>query len=152
MKDTGGPAFPQIERNPLTILDLNAPDFVERLKEAIGLKPGEKPEIMTPQFTRTDGLTVPVPIIDFTKLSTLSEETLKAIGCQKWDEPNAAGDVLWLFPYEWYDHIPNGLEIVDINFEKETFEGGKTDNDTRFGALAFGFMRNVAPPHHPIGD
>lgn len=134
------------------MLDMGAPDFVERFKEAIGLKPGEKLQIMTPQFTRTDGLTVPIPIIDFAKLPTLSAETLKAIGCQKWDGPDAKGDVLWLFPYEWYDHIPNGLEVVDISFEKEVFEHGKTDNDIRFGALAFGFMRNENSGYSAIGD
>ncbi len=37
------------------MLDISDPDFGEKLVEAIGAKPGEKIEIMTPQFDRTDG-------------------------------------------------------------------------------------------------
>jgi len=48
--------------------------------------------------------------------------------------------VLYLFPKEWYGSIPNGLEVVNINGGREKFEKGKTDPDTRFGALAFGFL------------
>lgn len=78
--------------------------------------------------------------MDFSKLPTLHEDTLKAIGCQKWSEPEN-GKVLWLFPAEWYDHIPDGTQVVDINGATETFKHGETDNDRRFGALAYGFLR-----------
>ena len=123
------------------ILDINDPDFATKLAEAIGAKPGETIEVMTPQFTRTDGLTVPLPVFDFAKLPTLPEDTLKAIGCQKWDDPDKDGNVLWLYPSEWYDHIPDGTIVTDINGGVEPFKRGETDDDMRFGALAYGFMR-----------
>lgn len=125
------------------LLDMNAPDFAERLIEAIGAKPGDTVQITTPQFERTDGLQVPLPIMDFSKLPNLSEDTLKAIGCQKWDVPDDDRNVLWLFPAEWYDHIPDGTIVYTINGETEVFKHGETDNDRRFGALAYGFMRKA---------
>lgn len=128
------------------ILNMNSPTFVEDLRDALGLKPGEAMQVMTPQFNRTDGLEVPLPLMDFAKLPTLSEETLKAIGCQKWDDADSAGKVLWLFPCEWYDHIPDGTRIISISGEHEFFKRGETDNDRRFGALAYGFERKVPQP------
>jgi len=47
---------------------------------------------------------------------------------------------LWLFPKEWYNSIPDGLEVVDINGKREDFKRHETDNDTRYGALAYGFV------------
>jgi hypothetical protein len=123
------------------MIDINDPDFAAKFADAIGLKPGEKLEIHTPQFTRTDGLEVPLPVCDFARLHELPADTLKAIGCQKWDEPDAEGKVLWLYPAEWYDHIPDGTTVVDINGSTEQFKRGVTDDDRRFGALAYGFKR-----------
>lgn len=126
------------------ILDMHAPDFAERLREALGVQPGEVVQISTPQFDRTDGITPSIPLMDFAKLPGLSEVTLKQIGCQQWDEPDGDGHVLWLFPAEWYDHIPDGTLVVTINGETEAFKHGKTDDDRRFGALAYGFRRKNA--------
>lgn len=125
------------------ILDPTEPEFIAKLRAAIGVKPGETVEIFGPQFDRTDGIEVPAPVVDFSKLPSLFEETLKQIGCQKWDEPDKDGNVLWLYRAEWYDHIPNGTPIVDINGEKELFKRGETDDDMRFGALAYGFLRKA---------
>lgn len=47
---------------------------------------------------------------------------------------------LWLFPKEWYNSIPDGLEVIDINGGKEEFKRHETDSDIRFGALAYGFV------------
>jgi hypothetical protein len=129
--------------NSFPILDMNSPTFAEELKEALGVKDGDSVRIMTPQFERTDGLEVPLPLIDFARLPTLSEKTLKAIGCQKWDDPDKEGNVLWLFPYQWYDYIPSGTPIISISGQQELFERGITDNDMRFGALAYGFHRKA---------
>lgn len=96
--------------------------------------------------SRTDGLQVPLPVFDFGRLPQLSTETLKAIGCQKWDEPDADGNVLWLYPSEWYDHIPDGTIVTDINGKTEAFVKGQTDDDMRFGALAYGFIRHEVSP------
>lgn len=128
------------------ILDMDAPDFAERFAEAIGAKPGETVPIVTPQFKRTDGLQVPLLQVSFSNLSLYDDVTLKAIGCQKWDEPNAAGETLWLFPAEWYPIIPDGTPIVDINGEHEAFRRGETDDDMRFGALAYGFLKKEPRP------
>ena len=97
-------------------------------------------EIRTPQFERVDEINPTLPD-DFESLQNLSEGELKEIGCQKWDEPDDKGMTLWLFPGEWYDYIPNGLEIVDIFMEVKKFERGKTDDDIRYGALSFGFLK-----------
>lgn len=47
---------------------------------------------------------------------------------------------LWLFPYQWYPHIPEGMELLDINGETELFKKGVTDDDMRFGVLAYGIV------------
>ncbi len=127
------------------LLNLNDPDFAAKLKEAIGVNEGDTIQIKTPQFERTDGLTVEAPIVDFTNISSLPEDTLKAIGCQKWDKPDKDGYVTWVFPYQWYPHLPDGLQIVDVLGETETFKRGETDGVMRFGALSFGFKRKADP-------
>lgn len=124
------------------ILDMSDPQFAEKFAKAVGVEPGETLRIVTPQFERTDGLAVPAPDIDFATLPQLSEPTLKAMGCQKWDEPDADGNVLWLYPAEWYDRIPEGFPLIDINGEASLFKRGETDDDMRFGALPYGFIRH----------
>ncbi len=123
------------------VLDASDPDFAKRFAEAIGAQPGDTISIVTPQFKRTDGLRVPLLQVSFSNLPLYDDATLKAIGCQKWDEPNADGETLWLFPCEWYPIIPDGTPIVVINGEHETFKRDKTDDDMRFGALAYGFLK-----------
>lgn len=126
------------------VLDANAPDFAEHFRAAIGVGPNDPVEIITPQFTRTDGIVPSLPQVKFSELPSLPADTLRAIGCQKWDEPDANGETLWLYPHDWYDVIPDGTPIIDINGEKEVFKRGETDDDMRFGALAFGFMSRSA--------
>lgn len=48
---------------------------------------------------------------------------------------------IYLLPAEWYNSIPDGFELVDICGKKEFFKNGKTDNDQRFGCLAYGILR-----------
>lgn len=95
-------------------------------------------------------------------------DTLRAWGCRPWGqmttEPPANGHArhadawyfnlddddtnekrpatheLWLLPAEWYDSIPNGFPVIDINGCLEQFERGKTDDDRRFGMLAYGVI------------
>lgn len=123
------------------VLDAGDPDFAEKLGNALGLEPGEPVEIITPQFNRTDGLTPVVPTFDFANLPSYPEATLRALGCCPWDEPDAIGEVLWLYPAEWYDRIPEGHIVTDINGEDEPFQRGVTDDDRRFGCLAYGFRK-----------
>lgn len=46
-----------------------------------------------------------------------------------------------LFPYEWYDIIPEGFMVTNIWGELEPFILGESDNDKRFGCLAYGIRR-----------
>jgi hypothetical protein len=122
------------------VLDANDPNFAEQFREAVGLEPGKPLEIITPQFTRTDSVVPVAALDDFSTLAKLSPETLKAIGCCLWDEPNEKGEVLWLLPGEWYDRIPEGFPLTCIDGKTEPFKRGETDDDTRYGCLAYGII------------
>ena len=125
------------------ILALDSPTFAEDFAAAIGLQPGEKLEVLTPQFERTDGMQVPSPdfmsIADFESLATKDAATLRAMGFGMWDEDEKC--IHWLYPAEWYDRIPDGLNILSISGDVEVFKRGETDDDRRFGMLAFGFLQ-----------
>jgi len=54
--------------------------------------------------------------------------------------------VLWVYPGEWYNRIPAGLDVVDIFGTEERFVPGITDNDIRFGCLPYGFVREEDIP------
>ena len=123
------------------ILSMDSDTFAEDFSEAIGLQPGESLQILTPQFTRTDGVLVSAPDLTSQEWSNLGELPLSRVrqmGFQMWKEDEKG--IHWLFPAEWYLHIPNGTKIVSINGEEEVFVSGETDDDQRFGALSFGFI------------
>ena len=123
------------------MLNADDPDFVEQFRKALGLKPGEKIELVTPQFQRTDGRAItyfPRTVEEYAALPQYREDTLKKMGCQKWERKE--DDILWLFPKEWYAVIPNGFVVTDINWNRAPFKRGETDDDIRFGALAYGFV------------
>jgi hypothetical protein len=95
----------------------------------------DKVEIATPQFERTNDLEVSYVPKDeeaFKALRHLPESVLGELGMQCW-----SGDI-WLFPGEWYAHIPEGMEIIDINEHRETFSQETHSPDIRFGCLAYG--------------
>ena len=95
-------------------------------------------DIITPQFERTNGIQPVIPDGGkewFDKLKTLPHETLIAIGMGVWENGH------YLYPKEWYSFIPNGYIVTDINNEDELFKRGETDNDIRFGCLAYGFKK-----------
>lgn len=124
------------------ILDMASPTFAADLEKALGLKPSEKLEIVTPQFTRTDGRLVtyrPRTVREFDALKLMDEQSLKDAGCGIWNKEG--GKTHWLYPHEWYDFIPDGYEITDICGNVEPFEKGKTDDDIRYGCLAYGFIQ-----------
>jgi hypothetical protein len=60
--------------------------------------------------------------------------------CDPDDEDWPLAETLWLLPREWYDAVPEGFPIVDISGGREEFKHGTTDNDVRFGYLAFGIL------------
>ena len=99
---------------------------------------------ITPQFERTDGRSVCTSIVteaQYKALPFLSQGSLKSLGCQMWDEED--GEILWLYPKEWYELIPEGFMVTTINGEEKPFVKGETDDDIRFGALAFGFTQKT---------
>lgn len=124
------------------MLDMADENFTEDLMKALGVEKGEKINFITPQFERTDGRTVsylPKTPEEYEAIKLMEPDNLKKVGCQIWEEEN--GVTHWLYPSEWYDSIPNGTEIISICGNAEKFEHGKTDNDIRFGALAYGFKQ-----------
>lgn len=114
---------------------------VEAICESVGASPGDTIQIITPQFTRTSKMTkvssAPTP---FESVRQLDYSALRSLGCEPWDDPDADGNVLLLFPGEWYEMIPDGFEIVDISGGKENFVSGDTDDDIRFGCLSYGIL------------
>lgn len=97
--------------------------------------------IMTPQFDRVDDKVVlvrPQGVEEFTALKRKSVSDLKALGCGVWTETDKGWHML--YPQEWYDCIPEGLEVVMISDRIEKFRHGVTDDDTRYGMLAYGFL------------
>lgn len=117
------------------------------IRKAIGADPYEKIFIHTPQFERMDGQTVlvrPSTAEQLDKIKALPLDIQKRIGLQAWSKKD--NHVLMLFPVDWYECIPAGYPIVYIldfdsgNYESEEFVPGKTDNDMRFGALAYGWV------------
>lgn len=98
-----------------------------------------KIEIRTPQFDRSSKESVPVSSesIDWEGLRKLTKAELFALGCRPWD------GLLMLFPHEWYAAIPEGFEVASIAMGNEPylrkkFVRGETDDDKRFGCLAYG--------------
>lgn len=123
------------------MLDANSPDFadfVDQLRNALGLRPGDTIEISKPQFERTDVRVInyfPRTVAEFDALKKLDDHALRAIGCGVWDEGH------YLYPKEWYYNIPNGYPVVSIFGDTELFVPGEIDDDTRFGYLAYGFVK-----------
>lgn len=113
----------------------------EAICEVTDAVAGDTIQILTPQFVRTSKMTkvrpAPTP---FEKVRQLDYGALRSIGCEPWDEPDADGNVLLLFPGEWYEMIPDGFEIVNISGNKEKFVSGDTDDDIRFGCLSYGIL------------
>jgi hypothetical protein len=48
-----------------------------------------------------------------------------------------------LFPGGWYDIIPDGFKCTGIHGQEEIFVKGESDDDTRFGCLAYGIRRKL---------
>jgi len=126
------------------MLSMDSPTFANDLAAALGIDPGESIQIMTPQFDRTDGIQVPVPMFSpnqWANLYRMEETTLRELGIGIWDKNDEGTH--YLFPKEWYGIIPNGLMVKMIDGEEIPFEPGVTDDDSRFGCLAFGFFKKA---------
>lgn len=123
----------------MKVLNANDPDFVQRLMKEMGVEPGDTLTITTPQFTRTDGVTpIANPGDVVHNPHKLDEKTLRALGLSPWD------DKLWLIPHEWFAYIPLGFKLLCISGEEEVFDPKTTDDDMRFGMLAYGIVPDFA--------
>ncbi len=117
-------------------------EVAKQIRKAIGVGDFEAVQCILPQFDRTDGRIVSIMPPDAAWIDTLKKaprDILADLGLQCWEKN------LWLFPYEWYAYIPDGYEVVDINFDAECFCKGETDNDIRLGALSFGILTEDTP-------
>lgn len=96
-------------------------------------------EVVTPQFERTDGRTPADPpaggVGEWYALRQKSEDELRELGLQPWGEHG-----LWVFPFEWHDHVPEAMLVVDI-FGRVNRRSTKPDRaDKRLGALSYGIV------------
>ena len=46
-----------------------------------------------------------------------------------------------LIPGEWYEVIPDGFMVTGLDGEQYPFKNGESDDDIRFGCLAYGIRR-----------
>ena len=125
----------------MKMLNINDADFINDLANELGVNPGEEIKIITPQFDRTDGFLdhlgdeiLSDPYF-WSRIVSMDQKQLENLGCCLWDDSG-----LMLFPYGWYDFIPDGFEMKCIDGSTELMERGKTDNDYRFGCLAYGII------------
>jgi len=104
--------------------------------------PEDEPGI--PHFQRGDGRYIDYEPDEklFEVLPRLEEDVLEGLGLQPWDEERQ----IWLFPVEWYEAIPEGMEIITINEEVKEFDRGEDSKEARFGALPFGVARPEFEP------
>lgn len=124
----------------MKILNMNAKDFPEKLREAIGAEPGDTINITTPQFARPSDMPPPpcLPASEeqWRRLKFMSVIEAEERGFGNWE------DNMFLLPCEWYAHIPPWLEVECINGEVGLWGDKQRDNDIRFGCLAYGIRIN----------
>lgn len=128
---------------------------VDELMDVLGIKPGDKLNVITPQFEREYDLEIDFIPKDKVELDALinsaPQEVLKKMGVCVFtthEEEIKYGttylgpdEIHYLFPGEWYSHIPNGYPTLTINGDIERFEKGVSDDDIRYGCLPYGFKR-----------
>ena len=83
--------------------------------------------------------TPPETAEDFQGLKEWTAEELRAASLVRWDHPDPAGFALWLFPYEWLDAVPEGLEVASIMGNSGTWEREFANTEKRAGCMAYGF-------------
>lgn len=128
------------------VFDSEKPDgFIEKLTAELGIKKGDKVEIVTPQFDRTDGKAIlyfPNSVEEFNALKSMSKEMLLKLGLLMWNgHEDKKTWIHWMYPYQWYDFIPQHYMVTDIFEVDEPFIKGVTDDDRRFGCLPYGFIQ-----------
>lgn len=129
-------------------------ELAAAIRKAIGAGDYERVRTYTPEFDRIDGRRVywyPSCAEELDKLKEAPPDILQDMGLGIWDTslPEAADSqpplsdaewIHWLFPAEWYEHIPSGYPIATISGKVKPFVLGKTDSDRRMGFLPYGFI------------
>jgi hypothetical protein len=120
------------------------------IREAIGAGPDEDVTVRTPQFTRPPSWAQPgcppASREQWNDLYKMDGVALRELGLHPWcthhemEHEYGRNGVLYLLPGEWYRSIPAGFPITDICGGDELFSPGVTDDDIRFGCLAFGIL------------
>jgi hypothetical protein len=72
---------------------------------------------------------------------TRDEQIEAAVECIVANWCGYDGSGLMLFPADWYESIPDGFQIVDINRRAGRFETGQTDDDRRWAVRLLGLRR-----------
>ncbi len=83
--------------------------------------------------------TVSIPFIN-----KLEESFIFSTGCK--DAPTELLEVdedVILFPGEWYNLIPDGIMVTGLYGNQYPFKKGESDDDIRFGCLAYGIRRPI---------
>lgn len=106
------------------------------IRKAIGASPTEpisytsRPRDRHPSWPKA--AEAPAGFAEFGKLFEMTGEQLRALGCGNWDGG------LFLFPVEWYDHIPRGFPIESVSGDIKRFTPGVSPSDPGYGMLAYG--------------
>jgi len=112
------------------LLEKNLLTFMNKLKEA-------NPEIepIINECCRPCGEnTKRVSLHDWlTQVRELSADKLRQLGLQTWTAKH------WLYPTEWFEHLPAGLDVLDIFGTWSKFDAELHSPDSRFGMLPYGF-------------
>jgi len=130
------------------LLPGSASRLVRLIREALGVTNDEPVQVYAPPHrSRMDGREVvyaPVTRVEFEALRALPRDQLMRLGLRAWDESG-----LLLFPVEWYSLIPDGFEVLTISGKREQFVAGVTDDDCRYGVLAYGIVPSEVQGQRP---
>ena len=119
-------------------------EFAKNFTEILGIKKGDTINITRSQHEREYELEIswkPETKDDFFALKSLPSEVLKKMGVRVWDKNEETGKTHYLYPGEWFNLIPEGYPVISISNKEEFFYKNKSDDDIRYGCLAYGFTR-----------
>ena len=108
----------------------------------LGIEQGDEVHITTPQFERLDGRIVwytPLTLSELKGMRNAPDWVLWELGLQVWEKTSEYTH--WLYPADWYDYLPDGLDILTVNNTEKVFKHGETSSDRRCGALGYGFIK-----------
>jgi hypothetical protein len=123
---------------------VSAADLERAIRRVLGVDETEDLEltVVEPQFEREDGITPADPSSwgteQFARLGDLDDAGRRSLGMRPYVDMDDGK--LWLFPGEWYDHIPEGFPITSITGEDRRFHPDFENRDIRYGCLAYGVI------------